>query len=88
MIDYRKRAEECFERAARGGRTEDWAHFLEMAQTWEQLADSHELTKKLEKPLSFLPNSSQLRHVGRDRTRFAWSTRATAYFGEEGVRTE
>jgi hypothetical protein len=46
MVDYRKRAEECFERAARGGRTEDWAHFLEMAQTWEKLADLHELTEK------------------------------------------
>ena len=47
MVDYRKRAEECRERAARGGRTEDWAHFLEMAQTWEKLADLHELTQRL-----------------------------------------
>ena len=46
VIDYRKRAEECFERAARGGTPEDWAHFLEMAQTWEKLADLHELTDK------------------------------------------
>jgi len=48
MANYRKRAEECYERAARGGRLEDWAHFSEMAQTWEKLADLHELTKKLE----------------------------------------
>jgi hypothetical protein len=48
MVDYRKRADECYERAARGGRTEDWAHFSEMAQTWEKLADLHELTSKLE----------------------------------------
>jgi hypothetical protein len=26
---------------------EGWAHFLEMAQTWEMLADLHELTGKL-----------------------------------------
>jgi hypothetical protein len=48
MVDYRKRAEECYERAARGGRVEDWAHFSEMAQTWEKLADLQELTSKLE----------------------------------------
>jgi hypothetical protein len=45
MVDYRKRAEECYERAARGGRFQDWAHFEEMAQTWEKLL--HELTQKL-----------------------------------------
>jgi hypothetical protein len=48
VVDYRKRAEECRERATRGGRTEDWAHFLEMARTWEKLADLHELTTNLE----------------------------------------
>jgi hypothetical protein len=47
MVDYRKRAEECYERAARGGKLEDWAHFSEMAQTWEKLADLHELTETL-----------------------------------------
>ena len=47
MVNYRKRAEECYERAARGGRTEDWAHFSEMAQTWEKLADLRELTERL-----------------------------------------
>jgi hypothetical protein len=46
VVGYRKRAEECFERAARGGRPEDWAHFLEMGQTWEKLADLRELTEK------------------------------------------
>jgi hypothetical protein len=47
VVDYRKRAEECYERATRGGRIEDWSHFSEMAQTWEKLADLHELTQKL-----------------------------------------
>ena len=45
MIDYRKRAEECRERATRGN--EDWAHYVEMAQTWEKLADLRELTERL-----------------------------------------
>ena len=47
MVDYRKRAEKCYDRAARGGRPEDWSHFSEMAQTWEKLADLDELTQKL-----------------------------------------
>jgi len=47
VVDYRKRAEKCRERAARGGKMEDWAHFLEMAQTWEKLADLHDLTQRL-----------------------------------------
>jgi hypothetical protein len=46
VVDYRKRAEECFERAARGGRPEDWTRLLEMAKTWEKLADLRELTEK------------------------------------------
>jgi hypothetical protein len=31
----------------RGSKPEDWSHFLEMAQTWEKLADLHELTQRL-----------------------------------------
>jgi len=48
VVDYRKRAEACYERATRGGRIEDWPHFSEMAQTWEKLANLQELTSKLE----------------------------------------
>jgi len=47
LVDYRKRAQECYERATQGGRTEDWAHFSELAQTWEKLADLHDLTQRL-----------------------------------------
>jgi hypothetical protein len=48
VADYRKHSEECRELATRGGsEPEDWGHFLEMAQTWETLADLHELTGKL-----------------------------------------
>jgi hypothetical protein len=47
MADYRKQAEQCRELAMRGSKPEDWSHFLEMAQTWEKLADLHELTQRL-----------------------------------------
>jgi hypothetical protein len=43
----RANAEKCRELAMRGNKPEDWAHFLEMAQTWEMLGDLHELTQKL-----------------------------------------
>ena len=44
MVDYRKRAEECRALATREHiKMEDGVHFLEMAQTWEKLADLHEL---------------------------------------------
>ena len=56
MVDYRKCAEECYERARRGGRAEDLAHFSEMAQTWEKLADLHELTQKLKSSGALLTN--------------------------------
>ena len=45
VADYRKRAEQCRKRAMRGD--EDWAHYVEMAQTWEKLADLHDLGRKL-----------------------------------------
>jgi hypothetical protein len=60
LVDYRKRAEECRERAARGGRPADWTHFLEMAQTWEKLADLHELIEK-QKASGALLTKSDLR---------------------------
>jgi len=48
MVDYRKRAEECRDLATQENRKpEDGVHFLEMAQTWEKLANLHELIQKL-----------------------------------------
>ena len=48
MIDYRKHAEECRDLATREkSKMEDGLHFLEMAQTWEKLADLHKLTQRL-----------------------------------------
>ena len=47
VADYRKNAEKCYERAKQMAKQEDLA-FLEMAQTWEMLADLQELTRKLE----------------------------------------
>jgi hypothetical protein len=48
MIDYKKRAEECRDLATREYiKMEDGVHFLEMAQTWEKLADLYELTQRL-----------------------------------------
>jgi hypothetical protein len=58
MVDYRKRAEECRDLATRKNRkSEDGVHFLEMAQTWEKLADLHKLTKKLERSGALLKKS-------------------------------
>jgi hypothetical protein len=37
--DCKHRSEECRRLAQLYGRPEDWGHFLEMAQTWELLAD-------------------------------------------------
>jgi hypothetical protein len=48
VAEYRKRAEDCRQQALKLATQPDhWGHFLEMAQTWEQLADLHELTGKL-----------------------------------------
>jgi hypothetical protein len=47
LADYRKHAEKCRERAKHMARPEDWGAFEEMAQTWEILADLHELRRKL-----------------------------------------
>jgi hypothetical protein len=48
MVEYRKRAEGCRDLATQENRKpEDGVHFLEMAQTWEKLADLHELTQKM-----------------------------------------
>ena len=48
VADYRKNAEKCYERAKQMAKPEDWEAYPEMAQTWEKLADLHELTRKLE----------------------------------------
>jgi hypothetical protein len=48
VVDYRKRAEECRDLAMQENRkSEDGVHFLEMAQTWEKLANLQELTSRL-----------------------------------------
>jgi len=48
MTDYRIRAEECRDLATREkSKVEDWVHFLEMARTWDKLADLHKLTQRL-----------------------------------------
>jgi len=47
VVDYRKNAEKCYERAKQMAKQEDLWAFLEMAQTWEKLADLHELSERL-----------------------------------------
>jgi hypothetical protein len=48
VAEYRKRAEDCRQQALKLATQPDhWGAFVEMAQTWEQLADLHELTGKL-----------------------------------------
>ena len=48
MADYRKDADRCYELARQMAKTEDLHAFLEMAQTWEKLANLHELSQRLE----------------------------------------
>jgi hypothetical protein len=47
MLDYQKRAEECRRLAKLTAGSGHWAAFLEMAETWEKLAELHELGRKL-----------------------------------------
>jgi hypothetical protein len=47
MADYRKDADRCYELARQMAKPEDLHAFLEMAQTWEKLANLHELTQRL-----------------------------------------
>jgi hypothetical protein len=48
VAEYRKRAEDCRQQALKlANQPDHWGAFVEMAQTWEQLADLHELTGKL-----------------------------------------
>jgi hypothetical protein len=48
VAEYRKRAEDCRQQALKLATQPDhWGHFLEMAQTWEQLANLHELSQRL-----------------------------------------
>jgi hypothetical protein len=44
MADYRKNADQCYELAKQMAKPEDLHAFLEMAHTWEKLADLHELS--------------------------------------------
>jgi hypothetical protein len=50
VVDYRKRAEEC-RSLAKQGKPEDCMHFLEMAQTWEALADLHEKAQSVRRAI-------------------------------------
>jgi len=47
VADYRKNAEKCRELAKQMAKPEDLWAFLEMAQTWEMLADLHALSQRL-----------------------------------------
>ena len=48
VAEYRKRAEDCRQQALKlANQSDQWGAFLEMAQTWEQLADLQELTQRL-----------------------------------------
>ena len=48
VVDYVERAAECRRLAAQYTRAEHWAHFLEMAETWEML-HRHQLEKLKQK---------------------------------------
>jgi hypothetical protein len=43
MVDFKNSAEDCRRLAKLIGGSDHWAAFLEMAETWEKLADLHEL---------------------------------------------
>jgi hypothetical protein len=47
MIACKKRAEECRRLAKLRAGSDHWVAFLEMAETWEKLADLHELGRRL-----------------------------------------
>jgi hypothetical protein len=47
VTEYRKHAEACRELAKQMAKSEDWGAFEEMAETWEKLADLHELSQRL-----------------------------------------
>jgi hypothetical protein len=46
--EYRHRADDCRNLARQMAKPEHWGAFEEMAQTWEMLADLHELSRKLQ----------------------------------------
>ena len=70
VAEYRKRAEDCRNKAANPANTGHWEAFLEMAQTWEQLADLHELSQRLKSSGVLLdppgggPARSHMAHTG------------------------
>jgi hypothetical protein len=47
LVNYRQRADNCRRLAKLSPKPEDWEHFLDMAQTWEKLADLHEFGRRL-----------------------------------------
>ena len=46
-VDYAQHATECRRLASECTKPEHWEHFLEMAETWEQLGKNQELSNKL-----------------------------------------
>jgi hypothetical protein len=67
MVDYKKRAEECRRLAKLTAGAEHWAAFLEMAETWEKLAELHELGRKLRSSGVLLqaPTSQEKFEIGK-----------------------
>jgi hypothetical protein len=55
MVAHKKRAEECRRLAKLTAGSEHWAAFLEMAETWDKLADLDELGRKLRASGVLLP---------------------------------
>jgi len=47
VADYRKDADRCYDLAKQMAKPEDLHAFLEMAQTWEKLANLNELSQRL-----------------------------------------
>jgi hypothetical protein len=62
MADYRKDADRCYDLAKQMAKTEDLHAFLEMAQTWEKLANLHELSQRSHHPAYYLRSLPYVRN--------------------------
>jgi hypothetical protein len=62
MIAYKKRADECRRLAKLTTGSEHWVAFLEMAETWDKLADFRELSGRLRASGVLLPAPAQSDH--------------------------
>jgi hypothetical protein len=70
VVDYRKRAEECRELVKLGRKPEDWTHFLEMAQTWEALADLQEKAQSVSRAIDEAPPLARSEVTAEQNTLF------------------